>query len=332
MPQKFKFQSGRGAMRIAVVNDTMIEVELLRRLITSHPEYQLAWVASNGEEAVAKALEDTPDLILMNLIMPRMDGVAATERIMKNSPCAILIVTSGVKEHSDRIFAAMGHGALDVIDTPSLQDRTLLDKIATIRKLINKSPSPFRSVPPLLAIGASTGGPKAVAQILSQLPPDFNCPTVVIQHVDAQFAQGLSEWLNEQSTLPVEIAKENQPLEGGKVFLSSTNDHLVLTPQQTFHYTPNPKDTPFRPSVDVFFTSARQHWRGKGIGVLLTGMGNDGAEGLKQLREAGWHTIAQDEATSVVYGMPKAAKDIGAAVEILGIDGIVPACLRYLHK
>jgi len=320
-------------MRIAVVNDTMMEVELLRRLITSEPDYEVAWVARDGEEAVAKALEDTPDLILMNLIMPRLDGVEATARIMKNSPCAILIITSGIKEHSALIFAAMGHGALDVIDTPSLQDQTLLAKIATIRRLIDKSPKPpSRSVMTLLAIGASTGGPKAVAQILSQLPPDFPCATVVIQHVDAQFAQGLSEWLNEQSTLPVEIAKENHGLERGKVFVSSTNDHLVLTAQQTFHYTLHPKDTPFRPSVDAFFMSAKKYWRGKGIGVLLTGMGNDGAEGLKQLRENGWHTIAQDEATSVVYGMPKAAKALGAAVEVLGIDSIVPACLRYLQK
>ncbi|MFN3360170.1 MAG: chemotaxis response regulator protein-glutamate methylesterase [Pseudanabaenaceae cyanobacterium] len=320
-------------MRIAIVNDTLIEVELLRRLITSVPGYEIAWVARDGEEAVSKAQTDTPDLILMNLIMPRMDGVTATELIMKQSPCAILIVTSGVKEHSARIFAAMGHGALDVVDTPSLQDKTILTKIANIAKLLQKNGnSSAKVIPKLIAIGASTGGPKAVAHILAQLPRDLSAAVVVIQHVDAHFAQGLCEWLNEQSALPVEIAQANQTPTAGRVFLSSTNDHLVMTAQQTFQYTPEPKDTPYRPSVDAFFRSLHQHWRSKGIAMVLTGMGSDGAAGLKLLKEKGWYTIAQDEATSVVYGMPKAAKELGAATDILPIDRIVPACIRHLER
>lgn len=320
-------------MRIAIVNDTLMEVEVLRRLITSVPGYEVAWIARDGEEAVMKAQTDTPDLILMNLIMPRMDGVTATELIMKQSPCAILIVTSGVKEHSARIFAAMGHGALDVVDTPSLEDKTLLAKIANIAKLLQKNgTSNSRSVTKLIAIGASTGGPKAVAHILTQLPRDLSAAVVVIQHVDAHFAQGLCEWLNEQSSLPVEIAQENQTPSPGRVFLSSTNDHLVITAQQTFKYTPEPRDTPYRPSVDAFFRSLHKHWRSKGIAMVLTGMGSDGAEGLKLLKQKGWYTIAQDEATSVVYGMPKAAKELEAATEILPIERIVPACLRHLGR
>jgi two-component system response regulator WspF len=334
-------------MRIAIVNDTSIAVEALRRVVVKVPDYEIAWIARDGAEAVAKCAADTPDLILMDLLMPIMDGVEATRRIMTTSPCAILVVTSTVSGNASKVFEAMGYGALDAINTPMLGTgghteggAGLLSKIATIGKLIGKParnrklqiPKPKSLVPALVAIGSSTGGPKALAAVLSQFSRSFQAAVVIVQHVDAQFAPGLVDWLNEQTALPVELAMAGCPVEGGKVLVAGTNDHLVLQSNLTLTYTEEPRDYPYRPSVDVFFSSIADCWPGKGIGVLLTGMGRDGAQGLMSLRSASWHTIAQDRATSVVYGMPKAAAELGAAVQILPIQAIGSILIEKLGK
>jgi two-component system response regulator WspF len=218
---------------------------------------------------------------------------------------------------------------------------TLLAKIATLGKLLDtmsrREPQrpasatargPARDLPPLVAIGASTGGPAALAHILSGLPARFPAAFAIIQHVDVQFAAGLADWLQAQTSLSIRLAQEGCRLEVGTVWLAGTNDHMVLTPQHTLSYTANPRDYPYRPSVDVFFKSlvknGAEHWPAKAAGVLLTGMGRDGAEGLAVLRRAGWYTIAQDQASSVVYGMPKAAAEVGAAIQILS-----PAAIAF---
>jgi len=337
-------------MRIAIVNDTLIATEALRRIIRTVPNYVIAWSARDGAQAVMKCAKDTPDLILMDLIMPVMDGVEATRRIMSHSPCAILIVTSTVMGHSSKVFEAMGYGALDVVNTPILGTNgypeggaSLLAKIATISKLIGKSPArssqrrsmleyssqPKRS-PPLVVIGASTGGPQAIAAILTRLSKDFPAAVVIIQHVDEQFAPGLAEWLNAQSALPVQVAMALCQPEIGKVLVARTNDHLVLQSDLTLNYIKEPRNYAYRPSVDVFFKSAAKHWRGKGVGVLLTGMGRDGAMGLGLLRSAGWHTIAQNQSSCVVYGMPKAAVELGAVTEVLPVEAIASALVKKI--
>jgi two-component system response regulator WspF len=200
-------------MRIAIVNDVMMAVEAVRRVIAGSSGHQLAWIALDGEEAVERCAADTPDLILMDLIMPRMDGIEATRQIMTNSPCAIVVVTASVNDNSSRVFEAMGAGALDAVNTPVLESpgspdgaKALLAKIETIRKLIG-APAAGRTAPPadlarsssaerpetLVAIGASAGGPAALAKVLSQLPSNFPAPIVLVQHVDVQFAKGLAD-------------------------------------------------------------------------------------------------------------------------------------------
>jgi two-component system, chemotaxis family, response regulator WspF len=329
---------GTNKLRIAIANDSVLEVEALRRTIASVPDYEVAWIAKDGAAAVNQCAQDTPDLILMNLIMPVLNGMQATQQIMQNSPCGILIVTANVSEHANKVFEAMGYGALDAIDTPSLGldgnsngRALLLHKIATLGKLVRRSEL-RRSVvkPPLLAIGASTGGPKALATILSQFPASFPAAIAIVQHIDMQFASGLADWLATQTPLKVKLAIAGEKLEGNCVMLAGTNDHLVLTPQLTFQYTAEPTETPYRPSVDAFFHSIVKYWKNKGVALLLTGMGRDGADGLLALKSAGWYTIAQDAATSIVYGMPKAAAEFGAAKEILPIDAIAAACVRQI--
>ncbi|MCP4346329.1 MAG: chemotaxis response regulator protein-glutamate methylesterase [Desulfobacterales bacterium] len=328
-------------MRIAIVNDLMVAQESLRRIILSVPGHEIAWSARDGSEAVKKAAADTPDLILMDLIMPVMDGVEATRRIMEEYPCPILVVTATVGNNAAKVFEAMGYGALDAVNIPMMGSGaeaqrsryTLLRKIHIIAKLRGMSfnasnhipPSEIAEpAPPLVVIGSSTGGPKALAKILSDLPNAFEAVTVIVQHVDEKFSAGLADWLDAQTLLQVKLAAEGERPETGKVYVAGTNDHLIFTPRLTFSYTPEPGNISYRPSVDVFFESVATHWLTdlSRIAVLLTGIGRDGAKGLATLRQAGWHTIAQDEKTSVVYGMPKAAKELNAATEILPIEDI----------
>jgi two-component system, chemotaxis family, response regulator WspF len=326
-------------MRIAIVNDLVMAIEALRRVLLLAPEHQIAWVARDGAEAIAKCAKDTPDLVLMDLIMPLVDGVEATRQIMKQSPCAIMIVTVDVEKNSAQVFEALRYGALDSVNTPVLSHsaqpeaaQVLLSKIATIAKLIGKSPhTPFyssRSLPPLIAIGSSTGGPKALSIILSRLPANFGAAIVIVQHVDAQFAGGMISWLNDATPLMVKKAVAGDRPEVGSVLIASTNDHLVFQSNAMLNYIKEPLNNPYRPSVDVFFSSAAQYWSSPGIAVLLTGMGRDGAEGLGLLRRQGWYTIAQDQASCVVYGMPKAAVELNAAVEVLTPEAIASALIR----
>jgi two-component system, chemotaxis family, response regulator WspF len=338
-------------MKIAIVNDVAMAAEALRRVVLSVPEYQIAWIARDGQEAVQLCAQDRPDVILMDLLMPVMDGVEATRRIMSANPCIILVVTATVEGNFQQVYAAMGHGALDAVATPVLGSHGRLDgaeallrKIATVAMLIHdtapkSSAKPFnvqaQQVPgndsPLLLLGASTGGPQAVSQILAQLPGDFPAAVVLVQHVDCCFAEGLADWLGARTPLRVQIAPPGAALRVGTVLLAATNDHLILQPDHTLAYTPDPQDYPYRPSVDVLFKSVAGHWKGRGCAVVLTGMGRDGAEGLLALRAAGFHTVAQDKETSVVYGMPRAAAELNAAQEVLPVEEIASRIIFHFQ-
>jgi two-component system response regulator WspF len=328
-------------MRIAIVNDLSLAIEALKRVLEQNESLEVAWIAKDGAEAVEKCCKDKPDLILMDLIMPKMDGVEATKLIMRDCPCAILVVTATVTGNSAKVFDAMGYGALDAVTTPTFGTEgslegaiDLLKKIETIAKLLGidlKSKSKPRTsnslyLPPkIIAIGSSTGGPKALATVLSGLDKSINACVVVIQHVDLQFAEGLASWLDDQSELDVKVIKEGMKPELNTVMIAETNDHLAIDKDYTFYYTAEPINYHYRPSVNVFFHSLAENWKHKGVAVVLTGMGDDGARGLLHLRKMGWSTIVQDKASSTVYGMTKAAAEIGAAEQVLDVNLIANA-------
>ena len=336
-------------MKVAIVNDTAMAVEILRRIVTSVPDYQLVWVAADGAQAVEKCARERPDVILMDMIMPVMDGVEATRRIMAESPCAILIVTSAPDGNAGKVFEAMGAGALDVVGTPVLGAggdgegrEILLQKLRTIGRLIGNGrmtpaapvkPAPARaaSLPPLLAIGASTGGPAALAVLLGGLPADFPAAIVIVQHVDEQFTDSFVDWLAGQTVLPVRRARAGDTPRAGQVLVAGGTEHLVLRPHGRLDYSAEPRDYAYQPSVSVFFENLARGWDGVAVGVLLTGMGRDGAQGLLAMRRAGFHTIAQDEASCAVYGMPRAAAQLDAAVEVLPLDAIAQAVCHALQ-
>jgi len=336
-------------MRIAIVNDMPLAIEAMRRVIQSSDTHSIAWIARDGAQALEHCARDVPDLILMDLIMPVMDGVEATRQIMATFPCAILIVTASVMGNSAKLFEAMGVGALDAVRTPVLGAKNadgaaaLLYKIDSIGWLIGhraeKKPerpqtnsAPDGLSPKLVLIGASAGGPGAVAEILSALPKDFAAGVVVVQHVDAQFVAGLSQWLNSRSNLPVRIANEGDEIKAGMVLLAGGNDHLIFRDSKSLGYTHEPLDIVYRPSIDVLFQSAARHWNGEAIGIILTGMGRDGALGLKALRSAAKQTIAQDSASCAVYGMPKAAVELGGANEVLPLQEIASSLVRKVGQ
>lgn len=338
-------------MRIAIVNDVLLATEALRRVIVRAGTHDIAWIAHDGAEAVTHCERDRPDLILMDLFMPGMDGVEATRQIMAKTPCAIIVATAKVEEHTGKVFEAMGAGALDAVSVPVFTDAekldgatTLLAKIETINKLVGRpkkllpasvtpsSPSKPPAEDVLVAIGSSAGGPTALTQILAALPADFRAAVVIVQHVDKQFTLGLTTWFATHTKLRVCLAHEGDRLQPGTVYLAGRDRHLVLSTATQLGYTSQPGGLSYCPSVDVFFRSVAKHWRGRAIGVLLTGMGRDGAEGLKALRDAGHFTIAQDKSSSAVYGMPKAAVELDAAREILALDKIAPRLTNILKQ
>lgn len=325
-------------MNIGIANDMPLAVEAQRQAIARRPGHRVLWIAEDGEQAVALCAAQPPDVILMDLVMPKLDGVEATRRIMAASPCPILIVTSSVGANAWRVYEAMGAGALDAVDTPTLAGPgarstmdLLLSKIERIGQSNGVADLARTSVEAvatgsarasLVAIGASAGGPTALATVLGGLPADFPAGIVIVQHVDQSFAAGMADWLDGQTPLAVRVAREGDLPEPGVALLAATNDHLRMTAGGKLAYTREPAETPYRPSVDTFFHSVVEHWRGDAIGVLLTGMGRDGAIGLKAMRAKGYFTLAQDEATSAVYGMPKAAAALGAARAILPLGSI----------
>ena len=302
-------------MRIGIANDVPIAAEALRRVLAASGEHQVAWIARTGVDAVRLCTDLRPDLVLMDLDMPLLDGVEATRRIMANAPCAILVVTARPQDNVGQVFRALGAGALDVVATPVLLgqagfDPALLAKIRTIGKLVAGRPAPVPA------------GVPHVARLFSLWQPPPDTAAVVVQHIDSSFAAQLVRWLGEQSPAKIAPIADGDHLEGGMVQVAATADHLRLASGHRLRYDAGPCDEIHRPSIDIFFHSVARHWGRAAAGILLTGMGRDGAAGLFAMRAAGHTTIAQDEASSAVYGMPRAAAEMNAAQKILPLDNI----------
>jgi two-component system, chemotaxis family, response regulator WspF len=336
-------------MRIGIASALPEVIAGLRQILAQRPGHELLWVAGDGARAADLCAQNRPDLLLMTLGTPGNRCLEAITRIMAETPCAILIVTRHADADSSRVFAAMGCGAIDVVDAPLLSDRSGANMAVFLRKLdtvgtlvstprfipdsegVGDTTSTLRLKPRLVAIGASAGGPAALGNLLANIPKDFPAAIVIVQHVDKQFAAGMAAWLSHESPLPVRVAAEGDRILPGTILLAATNDHLTLKASDRLGYSRDPPDCVYRPSIDAFFDSICAWWQGEAVGVLLTGMGGDGAKGLKSLRNKGHYTIAQDQATSAVYGMPKAAMALGAAVDILPIGRIGARLIDIFH-
>jgi two-component system, chemotaxis family, response regulator WspF len=334
-------------MRIAVVNGSAEETGILVALIKSIG-HEIAWFTADGSLARRLWLEDPPQLILLDLMLQGFDVVQMTAAIKQQCACAVIVVAPSGRSSTTKIFQALTAGAIDFIPSPTIESLAelqkpgeILHKICLAAQLLDSGAvSRPAALPPktmghsllLVVIGASTGGPAALAAVLCGMSRPLPAAVVIIQHIDLLFSENLAKWLAEKTALPVTLAKEKEKPEVGQIMIAGTNDHLVLTADMTFHYSTDPVDYPYRPSIDRFFESVSFHWPWPGIAVLLTGMGKDGAAGLLMLREAGWHTIAQDRNSSAVYGMPAAAQDMGAAVAVLPLAQIGPSISRDAQR
>jgi two-component system response regulator WspF len=324
-------------MRVAVVNDLRMAVEALRMVVCSVPGAEVAWVAEDGQRAVEKCKQDRPDVVLMDMLMPVMNGVEATRRIMQECPCPILVTTASVKDNVGHVYEALGHGAIDAVNTPVLGTggslegaQELIRKITLVSRMGPQMqsaatapcpPQPKVDTAPrtrsLVAIGSSTGGPQALREVLVELSRPLSYSVVIVQHLDMVFVPGLCQWLAKETNLPVRQAEAGETVPENTICLACTADHLVIDAKGRLQYVEQPRNNVYRPSADVLFASLVTAPLSTGVAVLLTGMGRDGACGLKSLQQAGWETIVQDEQSSVVWGMPGAAVRMGAANQIL---------------
>jgi chemotaxis response regulator CheB len=319
-------------VRIGIVDEPR-RAELLKLAILLGAEHHVAWLADNAQGLGERCAADMPDLVLVNVDVPSVDGLAATRLLVRDVGTAVLLTAAGQADPA-RVFEGIGYGALDAISLheavfPEAIAALLLPKVAAVARWIGKGAvkSPGASADDrggsqLVAIGASAGGPAALSVVLGGLTRTLPAGIVVVQHLGEDFTVGVAEWLRRSTELDVRVAREGDRPAAGTVLVAGGNDHLIFKASGRLGYTPEPRDKIYRPSVDVFFESVCRLWRGAAVGVLLTGMGRDGALGLQALRAKGHHTIAQDQATSAVYGMPKAAAALNAAVDILPLDGI----------
>jgi two-component system chemotaxis response regulator CheB len=351
-------RSARGEkIRVLICDDSLVAREMLATILASDPEIEVVGMAENGQEAVDAVARLRPDLVTMDIHMPKMDGLQATERIMAFTPTPILVVSSSVHgEGIGRAFDALSSGALEVIKKPEPKDWADLDAIGrdVIRKvkILSKvrvithikgrrtpmsthgAPVPAHVVPPgkigLVAIGSSTGGPSALLQVLGRLPKDFPVPIVVAQHIADGFIPGLVSWLDAGCKIWVRAANHGESLEPGCAYFAPTGQNMEVDGTHVRFVDPLPGQL-YVPSADTLFESVARAYGNRAVGVLLTGMGADGAKGLKALRDRGAPTIAQDEESSTVFGMPKSAIEMGAARTVLPVHEIAGELQALVH-
>lgn len=348
-------------IRVLVVEDTPVVREFLVHVLSSDPALHVIATAKDGEEALGAVERHRPDVITMDVHMPKLNGLEATRRIMETRPTPIVIV-SGSSNASEVawIFEAMEAGALAVAERPMgighsnhkvtaaalIQTVKLMSEVKVVRRwarrrteavLASVAPPPEVEVRPLpaevklIAIGASTGGPPALHQILAGLNATLAVPVLIVQHISPGFTEGFVEWLGQTSALPVQVATHGQRILAGNVYVAPDGYQMKAEKEARLSLTKDAPENGHRPSVSCLFRSAAETFGDEAIGVLLSGMGKDGAAELKLMRDQGAITIAQDKESSVVHGMPGEAILIGAATYVLAPDRIA-AVLGSLLK
>jgi two-component system chemotaxis response regulator CheB len=332
-------------IKVLIADDSPSIAAVIRDLLSRDPDLEVVGWAKNGREAVDLRNSLNPDVMTMDLNMPLMGGLEATKIIASTRPVPILVVSQLIENRDSEVaFEALRCGAIDVMGKPSgagaggfsqIAEELIfrVKAVAHVRpmRLINK-PVP-QAAPPkadlnrpakpgVVVIGASTGGPPALAKILKALPSYFPVPIAIVQHIAPGFIAGLRQWLEHECVLPVKLGVHGLPLRNGNVYLAPDNHHLEIGAAKKFALTSSEPLQGHRPAVDRLMESAAQVYGQDAIGVLLTGMGRDGARGLKKIRDAGGWTIVQDEASSLVFGMPREAIIAGAAAVVTPLEKI----------
>lgn len=347
-------------IRALVVEDSLTVRQHLCAVLATDAEIEIAGEAEDGKRAIELCRERRPDVVTMDIVLPLMSGLAATEYIMAHCPVPILIVSSSTNRGElFKTYDALAAGAVDVLEKPrgdepdGSWERRFIDTVKLVSRIrvithprarlgmLARAPrvsetEPAGAVAPqkykVVAIGASTGGPAAIVEILRALPPDYTPALLLVLHINEPFGAAFAEWLEGQINRRVVYPHDGESVSAaaGRVVMAPPDSHLIVRDGR-FHLTHGPERHSCRPSVDVLFESVAREYGPAAVGCLLTGMGRDGAAGLLEVRKAGGFTIAQDEATSVIYGMPREAVHLGAARRILplGDIGAELASLEY---
>ena len=341
-------------IRVLVVDDSPLIRDIISMILQEDPEIEVVGQAENGQIAIELVEALRPDLVTMDIMMPVMDGLTAIQHIMAYNPTPILVVTSS--SEAEVAYRAIANGALEVMQKPDMSAGPdewegfarrvkVLSQVKVITHIRGRSSATSTQVLPIMgaaapsgcgervvAIGASTGGPAALSKLLGGLPPDLTVGVVVVQHIAEGFVPGLVSWLNTVTILDVKEAEDGEKIEAGTVYIAPTGSHTAVANGGRLRLLDTPPVENQRPAVDVLFDSVQKQYHRGAVAALLTGMGRDGARGLKAIRDAGGRTIAQDEASCVVYGMPKAAVELGAAEMILPLSEIPAAIVRCLKQ
>lgn len=343
-------------VRVMIVEDSLVVRQLLAHIVGRDRRFVVAAAVASAEEALAELSRVKPDVISMDIRLPGMDGLEATARIMSEQPTPIVVIADAVEDASLKIsMNALRAGALTVVEKPaglgSGDYERIAETITTQLYIMSSVPvirrrsigGDVRVGPPVeandtdgriayLALAASTGGPPALAKVLDALPADFGVPVFVVQHMGAPFMEGFAGWLDGLSPLRVGLAVHGETAQPGRVYVAPGDRHLAVAAGGVMRLTADPPIASQRPSATVLFQSLARHAGAQTLGVVLTGMGDDGASGLLDLRRAGGHTIAEHESTAVVYGMPAAAVNLRAAKEILPLDLIGARIVRLTER
>lgn len=327
-------------IRVLIVDDSLVQQELLKHILSGDPEIDIIGTAADGEEAVKKALLLKPDVITMDIHMPKMNGIEATQKIMSTNPIPIVIISGTNSKHEiANTFQAIESGAVAVIDkinyvTNSNQEilrtvKSMAEVKLVTRRTLAKELSKTKTTAPLIekfacdiiAIGTSTGGPLVLQEIFSHFPAQFP-PVLVVQHISPGFLEGFAEWLSQTTGLTVIAAEKNMSLKNNHIYLAPDHFHMGIDQNRCITLDDSPPVSGHRPSASYLLRSVAKTVGPKTLGILLTGMGRDGAEGLKAIKDKGGYTIAQNEESCVIFGMPKEAIDIGAASVVLSPEKI----------
>lgn len=333
-------------IKVLIVDDSATERFVLKKIFESETDFQVIATAKNGKEAVLLTNQLKPDVITMDVIMPVMDGIEAIKEIMEICPTPIVVISSMLNDEVlNAGYRALEAGALSVLEKPvniesnqfHLQRLQILDTVRAmagikvihrrhrrVEKKVEAKIDISQSIE-VIAIGASIGGPAALKVILSKLPKNFPLPILIVQHMSTGFMEGFVKWLDSSVDIQLKSAEDGEVLKPGVVYFGPDNKHLELkriNSALTINLTSSPLVGGFRPSVTKLFESVSKISGNRGLGVLLTGMGRDGADGLLQIKKMHGHTIIQDEKTSVVFGMPGVAKSLGAADRVLPLESI----------
>jgi two-component system chemotaxis response regulator CheB len=338
-------------VRVMLVEDSLVVRQLLIHIVGRDPRLEVVAAVASGEEALATIAQARPDVVSMDIRLPGIDGLETTRRIMADRPTPIVVIADSIEDSSLRIsMNALRAGALSVVEKPVATTHAGYDAVAAEictqlrimaavpvirRRPIGSewagrvaSPIPVSAalrVPEsasVLAVAASTGGPPALARVIGGLPADYPLPVLVVQHMGAAFMEGFAAWLNGVVGLTVSVAREGERAEAGHAYVAPGDRHLELGAGGHLRITDAPPVGGQRPAATALFRSVAKYAGARGIGVLLTGMGEDGAAGLLEMRRAGASTVAEDESTAVVFGMPAAAIRLSAAGTVLPLDRI----------